>query len=140
DTTHGKVKLTSHDGSTGTFYEGVFKMLGGLDGKTKLVVIVLSGKFTGCPKPGSRTTAGRDKAKPKGPHSSVRHVWGNAHGHFRTKGRYAAATVRGTLWKTDDRCDGTLVLVHRGLVDVLDLVLKTHHFVPKGKSYFAHPK
>ena len=29
-------------------------------------------------------------------------------GKFRTKGRYAAATVRGTKWTIADRCDGTL--------------------------------
>ncbi|MGZ4331685.1 MAG: hypothetical protein ACXVXL_27240, partial [Solirubrobacteraceae bacterium] len=33
----------------------------------------------------------------------------SGHGKFRTKGRYAAATVRGTIWTTADRCDGTLV-------------------------------
>ena len=35
-------------------------------------------------------------------------------GRFRTRGRYSAATVRGTIWDTVDRCDGTLTVVKRG--------------------------
>ena len=48
-------------------------------------------------------------------------LWGNGRGRFRTRGRYGAATVRGTKWLTDDRCDGTLVRVKRGKVGVKDL-------------------
>ena len=48
-------------------------------------------------------------------------LWGNGRGRFRTRGRYGAATVRGTKWLTQDRCDGTLVRVKRGKVDVEDL-------------------
>ena len=36
--------------------------------------------------------------------------------------RYGAATVRGTKWLTQDRCDGTRVKVVRGKVDRRDLV------------------
>jgi hypothetical protein len=32
-------------------------------------------------------------------------------GHFRMRRRYAAATVRGTVWDMIDRCDGTLTRV-----------------------------
>ena len=53
--------------------------------------------------------------------SGNRRLWGNGRGRFRTRGRYGAATVRGTKWLTDDRCDGTLVRVKRGVVDVKDL-------------------
>jgi len=42
------------------------------------------------------------------------------HGSFRTQGRYSAATVLGTQWVTEDRCDGTLTAVNRGKVSVLD--------------------
>ena len=52
----------------------------------------------------------------------VRKLWGDGRGRFRTKGRYGAATVRGTKWLTADRCDGTLVRVERGKVDVEDLI------------------
>jgi hypothetical protein len=43
-------------------------------------------------------------------------LWGSGKGQFRTKGRYAAATVRGTIWLTADRCDGTFVRVRRGVI------------------------
>jgi List-Bact-rpt repeat protein/uncharacterized protein DUF4214 len=139
DTTKGAVKLTSHDGSSGTFYQGRFMLLPGLDTpvpgkKSRRVTAILltGGNFKAC----SRTTAGADaKPKPKG--KTVRHAWGNAKGSFRTKGRYAAATVRGTLWRTDDYCNGTLITVRRGKLDVFDQVKRKHFLVPAGTSYFA---
>lgn len=64
-------------------------------------------------------------------------VWGDAHGQFKTSGNYAAATVRGTRWLTEDRCDGTKVQVQRGLVAVKDLTTGKTVDVPAGKSYLA---
>ena len=46
----------------------------------------------------------------------VRRLWGDGKGSFRTSGRYSAATVRGTRWLTEDRCDGTITRVVRGEV------------------------
>ena len=34
----------------------------------------------------------------------TRKLWGDGKGKFRTKGRYAAATVRGTRWLVQDTC------------------------------------
>ena len=51
----------------------------------------------------------------------MRKLWGDGRGRFRTRGRYGAATVRGTRWLTLDRCDGTKVRVVRGKVAVKDL-------------------
>ena len=50
----------------------------------------------------------------------VRKLWGDGKGSFRTSGRYSAATVRGTRWLTEDRCDGTITRVVRGEVRVDD--------------------
>jgi hypothetical protein len=47
----------------------------------------------------------------------LRLLRGSAHGHFRTIGRYSAATVRGTEWQTIDRCDGTLTVDTQGDVE-----------------------
>jgi hypothetical protein len=47
----------------------------------------------------------------------LRLLHGRARGHFRTIGRYSAATVRGTEWQTIDRCDGTVTVDTRGSVD-----------------------
>jgi hypothetical protein len=58
-------------------------------------------------------------------------------GRFRTRGRYSAATVRGTKWDTIDRCDGTLTVVHRGTVDVLDFARRKTIAIHAGHSYLA---
>jgi hypothetical protein len=68
---------------------------------------------------------------------TVRKLWGKGHGHFRTRGRNGAATVRGTVWLTADRCDGTLVRVKRGLVDVRDFAGHRNVSVPAGHGYLA---
>jgi hypothetical protein len=62
---------------------------------------------------------------------------GNARGRFRTAGRFAAGTVRGTDWGVRDRCDGTLVLVRRGVLDVRDFRLRKDILVRAGHSYLA---
>jgi hypothetical protein len=139
DTTKGRVRLTSRDGSTGVFYEAVFKLVPELDtivpgrpAKRVTTLLLTGGDFKKCK---ARKTAGAAQ-KPKR-RTPVRHVWGNAKGEFRTKGRFAAATVRGTLWLTTDFCDGTNIRVLRGKLDVFDRVKRRHFLIPAGKSYFA---
>ena len=68
---------------------------------------------------------------------SVRHLWGNGSGLFRTKGRYASATIRGTKWLTDDRCDGTLVRVAKGAVTVRDFPKRKSLVLKAPKRYLA---
>jgi hypothetical protein len=58
-------------------------------------------------------------------------------GSFRTRGRYSSATVRGTIWDTTDRCDGTLTVVHRGTVEVDDFGLRRTITVHAGHRYLA---
>src|SRR6266516_4750503 len=48
--------------------------------------------------------------------AAERHLWGNGRGRFRTVGRFAATTVRGTVWLTRDTCTLTLVRVQSGRV------------------------
>ncbi len=69
----------------------------------------------------------------------MRSLWGNGHGSFTTKGRYAAATVRGTVWHTSDRCDGTNVTVAEGSISVLDLVTNQTIIVNAPNQYLAKP-
>ena len=64
-------------------------------------------------------------------------LWGNGHGSFQTKGRYAAATVRGTIYKVADRCDGTVTQVRQGVLSVLDLVRNKTVSVSAPDSYLA---
>jgi hypothetical protein len=63
-----------------------------------------AGDFSVCPKR-KESSASRLAA------TTVRQLWGNGKGSFRTRGRYATATVRGTNWLTADRCDGRQVRV-----------------------------
>jgi hypothetical protein len=81
-----------------------------------------------------RTTFGVAQDKPVKP---VRRLWGDGSGRFRTRGRYSTATVRGTVWLTEDYCNGTLVRVREGAVTVRDLVRNRTVVVTAGRTYFA---
>lgn len=142
DTTNGTVQLTSANASgrtqSGQFYSGVFKITQSkthsrLKRSRVVSITVLSlvgGLPTGC-------AARRAGVFATGAAASARRLWGNAHGNFRTRGRYASATVRGTKWLTEDTCAGTLVKVARGVVAVEDL--RTHEtvLVPAGRSLLS---
>ena len=75
--------------------------------------------------------------KKKGPHAELGKLWGNGKGRFRTSGKYSSATVRGTIWLVQDRCDGTLTKVRRGTVSVRDFKRKRSVTVKAGHSYLA---
>jgi hypothetical protein len=77
-------------------------------------------KLTG---PSLRDTCGDAAAARRRPRR-VRRLWGDGHGRFRTAGHYSAATVRGTWWLVEDRCDGTLTRVRRGEVEVEDFTVQ----------------
>ena len=68
---------------------------------------------------------------------TIQRMRANASGRFRTSGRYSAATVRGTIWDTVDRCDGTLTKVNRGVVVVRDFRKRRNITLRAGKSYLA---
>lgn len=61
------------------------------------------------------------------------------HGNFSTRGRYGAATVRGTTWTMSDQCDGTLTTVQRGTVDVRDFATRKTVVLHAGQHYLAKP-
>src|SRR4051812_45660200 len=62
---------------------------------------------------------------------------GDAHGRFRTRGRFSVATVRGTAWGVRNRCDGTLTVVRRGVLVVTDLRRHKKVVVRAGHSFLA---
>lgn len=136
DARNGRVRLFSA-GSGGRvqsaeFYEGVFQVTQ-KRGQALTVLKLVGGGFAGCP-----TSRGASAAKKRlEKTSSVRHLWGSGKGQFRTQGRYASATIRGTKWLTDDRCNGTLIRVTAGAVTVRDLTLKSSLVLKKPKSYLA---
>lgn len=61
----------------------------------------------------------------------------SAHGKFRTRGRYSAATVLGTIWTVADRCDGTLTHDITDSVSVTDFVRRKTIVLHAGQSYLA---
>jgi hypothetical protein len=77
------------------------------------------------------------KKKKKGPKAVLGKLWGNGKGKFRTNGKYSAATVRGTIWLVEDRCEGTFTKVTRGTVQVRDFRRKKTVTVKAGHSYLA---
>ena len=98
------------------------------NGVTELVLH--GGDFSRCD--GLRTGTASAAAKRKSP--VVRRLWGNGHGRFRTRGRYAAAVVRGTIWSVEDRCGSTVTTVLQGIVAVRDLVRGTLTNVHAGEK------
>ena len=88
------------------------------------------------PLKGARSAADAAKKK-KGPKSVLGKLWGSGKGKFRTDGKYSSATVRGTIWLVQDRCEGTLTKVTRGTVQVRDLKRKKTITVKAGHSYLA---
>jgi Bacterial Ig domain len=136
DATKGRVRLTSAAGKGGAtqtadFYKGAF-IVTQTKGSKPITQLKLSGKLA-C---SSRNGKARTSAKGK----KVRRLWGDGKGRFRTRGRRAAATVRGTKWLTEDRCDRTTIRVRRGTVSVRDLVKKKTKIVKKGQSYTARDR
>lgn len=68
----------------------------------------------------------------------VRRLWGrDRSGRFRTRGSHAVATVRGTRWLTEDRCDGTRVTVSEGAVSVWPTAGGKATLVRAGESLLA---
>ena len=150
DARQGRVRITIDNGmggfDTADFYEGVFRFdqPAAKPGKRAFANLYLvGGKFKGCspaPKNPRIASLSRKKKGKKSGGRSVRHLWGSGHGAFRTVGRFSSATVRGTTWLTDDRCEGTLTRVADGKVGVRDFVLRRTIPVAKGKTYLAQPK
>ena len=131
-----RVLVQSVAGNT-VFYGGRFDVaeIGGGGDKPIVVLRLVGGNFKGKCGTATRTTAGLSAEAKKTP---VRRLWGKGKGRFRTRGRYASGTVRGTNWVTTDFCDGTDTRVVAGIVRVYDLVLKKWILLKAGESYFAN--
>ena len=132
DTTRGTVKICPPNGQPAasrcaSFHDGVFKLRQAAGAVIELRLV--AGDFSVC--------KGRHAAAARLAATSVRHLWGDGHGRFRTVGRYSSATIRGTTWLVDDRCDGTLTRVTKGSVLVRDFVRKRSIIVRAGHRYLA---
>jgi len=130
DATAGAVRLTSagEGRPSAVFRGGRFRVSQGA-GRSPLTVLRLVGPLPEC---GRSSTARASRRAP-----ARRRVWGSGHGRFRTSGRDGAATVRGTRWLTEDRCDGTRFVVREGVVAVRDHAKRKTVMVRAGESYLA---
>jgi hypothetical protein len=139
DATRGVVTMTSASPKgglqTANFSGGIFKVAQrGQKGSTQLTLS--GGRFAICKAKAKRKIATKPKPPPA-KKTILRSLWGNGTGTFLTNGRYASATVRGTIWLTQDRCDGTRIVVQRGIVAVFDRRLHKTILVKAGKTYLA---
>ena len=133
DATKGRVRLTAAAGGgatqTADFYQGAF-VVTQTKGKKPITQLKLTGALS-CKK-GKASAAAKKK--------KVRRLWGDGKGNFRTRGRNAAATVRGTKWLTEDRCDRTRISVRRGRVSVRDFIKKKTKIIKAGGSYTSRDR
>jgi hypothetical protein len=157
DARRGKVTITvevdARTGATqtGTFFSGIFVVTQTPAPKPVLVLTLAGGSFSGC---SGRTAARRSipgaasdpvafafaaRKRSKRSKRKVRRLWGKGKGDFRSAGLRSAATVRGTYWMVEDRCDGTYTRVREGTVDVRDFRLRKTIRLRAGKrsSYLA---
>jgi hypothetical protein len=100
-----------------------------------LTELVLRGPLPTCTGTTAHMATTTSKRKPP------RRLWGHdTHGKFRTRGGQSVATVRGTDWYVEDRCDGTLTRVSKGSVSVYDFRRHRSVIVRAGHSYLARVK
>ena len=148
DTRKGTVELTSARDAAGgvqsaEFRAGLFRVTQ----KKANTELKLAGS-TGCPKPKKKRSASAllssslfantSRKKGKKGKKGGRRLWGKGKGRFTTKGKYGSASVRGTTWLVQDRCDrSTLFRVSEGKVKVRDFVKKKNVTLKKGGRYVA---
>jgi hypothetical protein len=109
------------------FYQGQFKF-SQTHGKKPVATLAMNGPLK---------CGGKGKASAAAKKAKKRRLWGDGKGRFRTKGKHSAATVVGTKWLVEDRCNGTLTKVVRGVVKVRDFKKRKTVTVRAGHSYFA---
>jgi hypothetical protein len=124
----------------GTFGGAIFKISQTTAGAGKglVTLAIVEGAFKGAP---SYSLCTKHKAvDPSATAASIgtlQLLHASAHGKFRTKGRYSAATVLGTKWTVADRCDGTLTHDITDSVVVNDFVHHKTIVLHAGQSYLA---
>jgi len=111
---------------SGEFYDGGFNLSQGGSGT---VQAALTGVASGCKQ--GRTAAARDAR------AKTFKLWGHVKGHFSTRGRYGSASVQGTIWLTENRCDGTFFHVVRGVLKIRDFTRHRTIVLRAGHSYLA---
>ena len=130
DAREGSIMLTSA-GAKGTTQKARFS-----GGRFRVKQLASSGGVTDLVLAGTPScTAQASAAAPR--KRRPPRLWGDGKGRFRTHGRNAVATVRGTKWLVEETCSGTLVRVSRGVVSVRDKRTGKTKTVRAGGKYLA---
>jgi hypothetical protein len=127
DARDSKVQVIT-EGSTreASFFDGLFEVLQS-DEEHAATVLKLIGPLENCDEASADKPGGRQ-------------LWGEGEGEHRTDGNLAAATVRGTKWLLQDRCNGTtFAKVVEGIVTLRDLAEKKTVELEAGETYTAGP-
>jgi hypothetical protein len=145
DALHGTISLTSATGKgkktqTGRFGGAVFKVTQAKAGASKglTTLTLVNNAFKGAPSYATcKAHNALDASAAATSGRTLQLLRASAHGKFRTRGRYSAATVLGTIWSIADRCDGTLTrdVTHSVLVN--DFVRHRTIVLHAGQSYLA---
>jgi hypothetical protein len=135
DVRKGRVRLYAARNNRGgvqaaSFYGGVFRVAQ----RGSVIELQLRGPKPRCGsgKASASTHQGSKKKKAR-----KRRLWGSGKGRFRTRGKYSAATVRGTQWLVEDSCRSTTTRVKRGVVTVRDFKRKKTIKLRAGDRYVA---
>ncbi|MGH2945650.1 MAG: hypothetical protein ACRDPC_05210 [Solirubrobacteraceae bacterium] len=143
DARYGEVALSTaldRDGNTQTalFRGGKFDVRQRRRGRGRTHLHLRGGDFSSCARAGTGEASIAAKRRKRG---KVRSLWGkDKNGRYSTHGRESAATVRGTEWLTQDRCEGTRTKVRAGAVKVYDRAKRRSVLVRAGRSYLARAR
>ncbi len=145
-TLRGRIALTSvaqvvrgrRQTQRANFFDGIFQIKQAR-ARRPVTELALRSNFAGVCGANPRAARGGPGATAAQQRSSrrVSRLWGDGRGRFRSRGRYSSATVRGTRWLTEDRCNGTLTRVGTGSVTVRDFTARRTVTVRAGGRYLA---
>ena len=131
DVRAGRVSVTTAKdraggSQTADFYGGAFQLLQPTSGKPMTILRLVDNATASSARTLAATTS-----------RSHNRLWGNGHGNYQSRGRHGSATVRGTIWLTEDRPNGTFFKSKRDKVVVRDF--KTHKKIVlrSGQHYLA---
>jgi hypothetical protein len=125
---------------SGVFWGGIFKVTQTTSPRPETELTLVGGSFAHCRGAAPRGAPRAQTARARRP-LVVRTLWGrDHHGAFQTHGSNSVATVRGTKWLTQDRCDGTLTQVLQGAVSVRNLHSKRSVLVRANHQYLARAR
>lgn len=142
DTRNGRVRLTSaryrvgSETQTADFYAGVFRVRQPPSGRPRTVLKLVDelGRLRLGPAEVAQASRRRSGRRRRGRRNGL---WGSGSGNFVSRGRHGSATVRGTIWFTQDRPDGTFFKVRRDTVLVRDFTRRRTIRLRAGQSYLA---